>query len=216
MYELVTGPFVWLSFAIFLIGMTVKVVSIIRLTLKKDKVVFNHLSLRWALRSILHWIIPFGSRAMREKPIFTFATSVFHILLLATPIFLVTHVMMLKEAIGIGWWTLPENVTNIMTILFIAAALFLLIRRVFAPEVRILTTASDYILIVAALAPFITGFIAYQQWLHYDTMLILHVLCGELLLVAIPFTRLSHMVLLFLTRAHIGSEFGERRGAVTW
>jgi hypothetical protein len=47
-------------------------------------------------------------------------------------------------------------------------------------------------------------------------MVILHMLSGELMLILIPFTKLSHMVFFFLSRAHIGSEFGERRGTVTW
>jgi hypothetical protein len=41
-------------------------------------------------------------------------------------------------------------------------------------------------------------------------------LSAELLLVAIPFTRLSHMLLAPLTRAYIGSEFGMVRHVKDW
>ena len=37
---------------------------------------------------------------------------------------------------------------------------------------------------------------------------------GEIMLVAIPFTRLSHMIFSPLTRAYMGSEFGKVRHAV--
>ena len=47
-------------------------------------------------------------------------------------------------------------------------------------------------------------------------MIILHILSGELWLAAIPFTRLSHMVLAPLSRAYIGSEFGAVRHAKDW
>jgi nitrate reductase gamma subunit len=47
-------------------------------------------------------------------------------------------------------------------------------------------------------------------------MLILHILTGEILLVAIPFTRLSHMFFFFFTRAYMGSEFGSVRNARDW
>jgi hypothetical protein len=67
-----------------------------------------------------------------------------------------------------------------------------------------------------AAAPFITGFLAYHQWGPYKAILIIHILCGEIMLIAIPFTKLSHMILFFLTRAHIGSEMGQRREAKTW
>ena len=72
------------------------------------------------------------------------------------------------------------------------------------------------LLLAIVIAPFITGYFASHNWFHYKTMLILHVLFGEIMLIAIPFTKLSHMLLFFLTRAHIASELGQRRGAVTW
>ncbi len=216
MYAFVTGPLAWLAFGIFIIGMICKMISLHRLASKKDKVIFNHLSLGWSLKSIVRWLIPFGSRSMREKPVFTIFTFVFHICLLATPIFLLSHNILWEERWSISWWTLSETVADYMTLLMIVAGGGLLFRRIVAPEVKIVTTAYDYVLLAIALAPFITGYLAYHQWFHYKTMLIFHVLSGEVMLVAIPFTKLSHMFLFFFTRAHIGSEFGQRRGAVTW
>ena len=216
MYEFVTGPLAWIAFGIFIIGMTVKVISLLRLTSKKDKVVFNHLSLGWSLKSIFLWLIPFGSRSMREKPILTIAIFVFHICLLAIPIFLLGHNILWDESWGITWWTLSETTTDYMTLLLFVAVVVLILRRIVLPEVKIVTTGYDYLLLAIAAAPFITGYFAYHQWFDYKTILIIHILCGEIMLIAIPFTKLSHMILFFLTRAHIGSEFGQRRGAVTW
>ena len=36
MYELVTGPLAWIAFLIFIMGMTLKTISTIRLASKKD------------------------------------------------------------------------------------------------------------------------------------------------------------------------------------
>ena len=52
MYALVTGPLAWLAFGIFIIGMIVRIIAVLRLSAKKDKVVFNHFNLAWSLRSI--------------------------------------------------------------------------------------------------------------------------------------------------------------------
>lgn len=216
MYEFVTGPLAWAAFGVFIIGMIVKVVSILSLTAKKDKVVFNHFSLGWSLRSIFHWLIPFGSRSMKEKPVSTIVSFAFHICLLATPIFLLGHNILWDERWNISWWSMSEQTADYMALVLIAAAIILLVRRIVSPEVKIVTTAYDYVLLAIAAAPFITGYMAYHQWFDYKTILIIHVLCGEAMLIAIPFTKLSHMALFFLTRAHIGSEFGQRRGAVTW
>ena len=76
MYEFVSGPLAWIAFGIFIIGMIVKIISLLSLTGKKDKVVYYHFSWGWSLRSIYRWLIPFGSRSMREKPFLPLPLSV--------------------------------------------------------------------------------------------------------------------------------------------
>jgi nitrate reductase gamma subunit len=98
----------------------------------------------------------------------------------------------------------------------IGACVFFLVRRLVSPEVQYVTSASDYILLAIVAAPFITGFLVYFQWFEYQTLMILHVLSGEIMLVAIPFTRLSHMLFAPLTRGYMGSEFGGVRHARDW
>ena len=49
-----------------------------------------------------------------------------------------------------------------------------------------------------------------------QVMMILHIVSGEIMLVAIPFTRLSHMLFSPFTRAYMGSEFGGIRHARDW
>jgi hypothetical protein len=65
-------------------------------------------------------------------------------------------------------------------------------------------------------APFITGLVAYFQWFDVRFFTVLHVISGEIMLVAIPFTRISHMLFGPLTRAYMGSEFGGIRHARDW
>jgi nitrate reductase gamma subunit len=72
------------------------------------------------------------------------------------------------------------------------------------------------VILAITAAPFITGFLAYHQWIEYRTMLILHILSGETMLMAIPFTRLVHMFYFWFTRAYMGSEFGGVRHARDW
>ncbi len=216
MYQFVTGPLAWLAFGIFFGGMIYRVVSIVKLAQEKDKVVFNHLDLKWSLNSIFRWLVPFGSRSMREKPVISIVAFIFHICLLITPVFLVAHNIILKERWGVSLWTISESTADILTIILIACVVFYILRRIALPDVRLITTAYDYLLLAIVAAPFITGFLAYHQFSSYQFWIIVHVLSGEIMLIAIPFTKLSHMLLFFLTRAHIGSEMGQRRGAATW
>jgi nitrate reductase gamma subunit len=84
------------------------------------------------------------------------------------------------------------------------------------PDVKYLSTGSDYAVLAMVAAPFVSGFWAYHQFPGYPVVTILHIVSGEILLAAIPFTRLSHMFFFPLTRGYMGSEFGGVRMARDW
>jgi nitrate reductase gamma subunit len=215
-YNFLTGPALWTSFLIFLGGLIVRIAWLFKLSRRKDQVFYNHASLSWGFKSILYWIVPWGSASMRQQPIFTFMVFAFHITLLAVPLFLNAHNILWDEAFGISLWSMPNQWADVMTVIALVAIIFLAIRRMVRREVRILTGAWDYILIGLTALPFLTGFLAYHQLGPYETMMIAHVIAGELLLILIPFTKLGHMILFFFTRAFIGFEMGGRRGARSW
>jgi hypothetical protein len=215
MYEFVRGPLLWVSFIVFIGGMIYRVATLISLSKQKDKVVYDHFNTGWALRSIFHWLLPFN-RTVAQYPVYSILTYLFHILLLGVPIFLLAHNILWYESWQISWWSLPEDVADYLSLLMLGLILFLMVRRMVVPYAKIVTTAYDYVLLLVVALPFLTGYMAYHQWIDYKLMLILHILSGELMLILIPFTKLSHMLLFFLSRAHIGSEFGQRRGTVTW
>ena len=108
------------------------------------------------------------------------------------------------------------RLADVMTVVVIIGCIFFLVRRLTQPEVKFVTSASDFVILSIVAAPFITGFLAYHQWIDYPVMMVLHVVAGEVMLVAIPFTRLSHMLLSPFTRAYMGSEFGKVRHARDW
>ncbi len=210
LYNFVRGPLVWVAFIIFIGGSIYRLRSMILLA-KKEKVVYPYMDLKLSLRSLLHWLVPFYSRNWRLRPVIAIITFLFHIGLVILPIFLLAHNVLIYESWGISWWTLPEGFGDIMTIIVIASCVFFLLRRIFAPEVRFVTFADDYLILSIAFLPFITGFLAYHQWLlPHKIMVILHMIFGSLMLIAIPFTRLGHMLYFFLTRAYMGSDQGYR------
>ncbi|MGO9313291.1 MAG: TmcC family electron transfer complex membrane anchor subunit [Syntrophobacteraceae bacterium] len=215
-YEFLTGPALWAAFIIFIVGIVVRVAYLYGLSRERDLVFYNHVDLKWAFRSIIHWLIPFGSVSLRTQPLFAIAFFLFHVCLLGVPIFLLAHNTLWQEAYGISLPSLPDSLADVLTVLFVISALVLLVRRIVRPEVRILSTAWDYFLLVLTSAPFVTGFLAYHQIGPYKLTLILHILLAEILLIVIPFSKLGHIVLFFFSRAFIGFEMGTRRGARTW
>lgn len=215
-YDFVSGPLAWLAFILFIGGSLYRLIHLMVLVHKKEKFIYSYISLRYALRSIAHWITPFATENMRRHPVLTIVAFAFHICLILTPIFLLAHVTLVEESWNISWWTLPEGAAQIMTIAVIAGCVFFLVRRMIRPEVRYVTYTSDYVILAIVAAPFVTGLLAYYQWFAYQIFMILHILSGEVMLVAIPFTRLSHMLFAPLTRAYMGSEFGAVRHAKDW
>ena len=91
-------------------------------------------------------------------------------------------------------------------------AVCLVLRRAALPEVRILTSWYDYLLLLITVLPFLTGFFLVQRVGDPGFWLLAHILTGELLLVAIPFTKLYHVVGFFLTRMQLGMDYGIKRG----
>ena len=99
------------------------------------------------LRSILYWIVPWGSASMRLQPVFTFMVFTFHFTLLAVPLFLGAHNILWDEAFGISLWSMPDLWADVMSVILLVSIIFLIIRRIVRSEVRILTGAWDYILL---------------------------------------------------------------------
>jgi nitrate reductase gamma subunit len=146
----------------------------------------------------------------------TVVTFLFHFCLILTPLFLMAHVVLWDYYHGISYGTLPDRVADVLTTIVILACLFFAGRRIFLPQVRYVTTFKDWLILALVVLPFVTGFLAYHQIGDYKFMIILHILSGEIWLAAIPFTRLSHMVMAPFTRGYIGSEFGAVRKARDW
>ncbi|MGB5618800.1 MAG: respiratory nitrate reductase subunit gamma [Desulfobacterales bacterium] len=215
-YNFVSGPLAWLAFILFFGGCLYRLVRLFMLVKEKEPFIFTYMSWKYSLRSIFHWIIPFGTVNWRRHPVLTVVTFVFHIALVIAPIFLLSHVILVDEALNLSWWALPDAWADVLTVVVIIGCVFFLVRRLTQPEVKFVTSASDFVILAVVAAPFITGFIAYHQWIDYPVMMILHVVAGEVLLVAMPFTRLSHMLLSPFSRAYMGSEFGKVRHARDW
>jgi nitrate reductase gamma subunit len=215
-YSFLTGPLAWVAFGIFFGGIAYRLVSRALLARKRDTAVFEYWSFYHALRSILHWICPFASVNSRRRPVVSVVTFVFHVALLAAPLFLFAHITLINEAFGVHWWFMPDGLADVLTLAVLGACIFFFVRRKVRPEVAYLTTAADYAILALVAAPFLSGFWAYHQLPGHAAATLLHIFSGEVLLVIIPFTKLSHMFFFPFTRGYMGSEFGAVRFARDW
>lgn len=218
MYAIATGPLAWIAFTVFFVGLLVRLVLYIRgLDWRADRVTYRanvSYGVRGAFRSIFSWLLPYKARSWRTHPGFTMIFFLFHIGLIVAPVFLQAHNFLLHMNFGFSLWTIPDATADFLTICVMLAAAFIVLRRIALPEVRILTDWKDVAVLAIAVAPFVTGFLAYHEAGNYTFWLNAHILCGEILLIAIPFTKLSHFLLFFLSRGQLGMDFGIKRGGM--
>ncbi|MBT8358451.1 MAG: hypothetical protein KJO61_11860, partial [Deltaproteobacteria bacterium] len=82
MYEFLTGYMFWLSLGICIIGLLVRFVLYFRgLSWQLDRVAYKEypaLGFKGAARSIIRWLIPFGTYGWRKQPFMTVIFFGFH------------------------------------------------------------------------------------------------------------------------------------------
>ncbi len=149
------------------------------------------------LKETVRWMAPVG-HIYHHRPFVSTTSFVFHIGLLAVPVFLVDHIALWTGSLGLWWPGLPPLAADILTLVTIAAGIILLGVRVLDRDASALSAPQDYFLLVALVVPFLSGFMAFHPSLNpltYNAMLLIHVLSAEFAFVLLPTTKLSHCVL---------------------
>ncbi len=216
LYNFAVGPLLWVTLAVFIAGSLWRITSMVALARKKDMNAVAYMDTWYSLRSIGRWLTPFATLGWRANPAMTIVTFIFHIAILFLVLFAPGHVVMWDYNFGLALWSLPENISDIMTVTVILCCLFFAWRRIQHPVVRFVSRPHDWVVLVMVLLPFITAFFAKQHIGDNLLMSLLHVLSGSALIMALPFTRLSHAIFAPLTRAYMGSEFGGQRHCPDW
>jgi nitrate reductase gamma subunit len=218
MHALLTGPVFYVSLGVCIIGIIVRLYQYFNgLSWQLDRVAYKEypaMGFRGAVRSIYKWLIPYGTYGWRQQPVMATAFFGFHIGIVCLPLFLIGHNVFLQDKLGFSLFTMSNGVADFLTWMAIASLVLLITRRVVLPEVRIMTDKKDWGVLFLSLAPLVTGLLARYQIGDYSFWLNAHILSGELVLLAIPFTKLSHVFLFFASRAQLGMDFGIKRGGL--
>ncbi len=218
MHDFLTGIFFWIALSVCLIGILVRLVMYFKgLSWRLDRVAYTAhpvAGFKGAIRSIYKWLLPFGTYGWRTQPFMTVIFFGFHIGAILVPLFLAGHNIFLERKLGFSFFTMHGGLADFLSWTAVIAAFFLILRRIALPEVRIMTNKKDFGVLLISIAPFITGLLARYQIGDYSFWLNLHIFSGEILLIAIPFTKLSHVFLFFASRAQLGMDFGIKRGGM--
>ena len=199
-----------LSLAIFLLGIVFRVVQNLVIGSDKNLAARRGGMMGAGLRTIV--TRTFSFRQMSYRGYFTIiAGYLFHLGFLITLFFLSQHIVLFKSVIGFGWPALSPALIDISAVLAIASLIAVLIHRLMDPVLKQISDYQDYISWLLTLLPLATGFVLmHPMGLSYNSALALHIASFELLLIAIPFTKLSHIVSIFISRWYNGAIAGYR------
>lgn len=212
--EFINGPLIWISAFIFSAGLLFQTIRLVLLkkrtsapVIKLSRAYFDDTPDDMIPKTPGYRIMKLKLTLAGRKPGVFFSTLAFHVCLFTAPLFLFAHNILFQEFAGFRLPALHERVTDVMTFIVMGGVLFFLFRRLFVSGVRAVTTPGDFLLLFLTGAPYLTGILAYHQVFDYKTLITLHILAGEILLIVIPFTRFVHMVFFFVFRFFAQGEY---------
>jgi nitrate reductase gamma subunit len=140
---------------------------------------------------------------------------VMHVGLIATVFLFVPHIVFFENFLGFGWPGLPNSIIFFIGVATVISGVALLVRRLTSPVLKLISNFDDYFSWFVTMLPLVTGLlIPVRLGIRYETLMAVHILSVALLLIWLPFGKLGHTFLVFVTRGTTGMVF-ERRGAKT-
>ena len=214
--EFARGPALQWGAYIMVAGVLWRVVGILLLKEKPD---FSEPRAGGGLGAALKVIYTRSFTAKPFKPATMYPKMlayVQHLGFFAVVFLFVPHIMFFEGFLGFGWPGLPNSVIYVLGVAAVVGSLALLVRRATSPVLKLISNFDDYFSGFVAVFPLMTGlFIPVRlSFIRYEDLLAIHILSVVLLMIWLPFGKLGHAFLVFITRGTTGMAF-ERRGAKT-
>jgi hypothetical protein len=139
----------------------------------------------------------------------------YHMGLFAVVLLFAPHIAFLGSLFGFTWPALPNSVITVVAVVTLTLFLAVLFRRVTNPVIRMLSNFDDYFSWFITMLVMVTGLAATAHiGARYDTLLAVHILSVDVLLLWFPFGKLMHAFYIFPSRAINGAILA-RKGAAS-
>jgi nitrate reductase gamma subunit len=211
------GPALKVAIAVFCLGVAWRIVAMALLRIRRDMnrpraSVLKFLGsglLTSATRSLPHR--EFIARTGAGEALgYSYHMGLFALVLLFTP-----HILFLGSLFGITWPGLPSTIITVISVLTLTLFLAVLFRRLTNPVMRMLSNFDDYFSWFITMWVMVTGLAATAHFgARYETLLAVHILSVDVLLVWFPFGKLMHAFYIFPSRALNGALLA-RKGATS-
>lgn len=218
--ELARGPALIVALAVFIVGIAWRVYGIYRRPLKPDYSEPRLSDVRApALRAIVSRM--WHHQTFRDATIVgTLNAYGYHIGLAVVFFGFAPHIAFLYRLTGLSWPAVPGWLFVIAVAFVFIGLFYALMIRLTSPVLRMLSNFDDYASWVVTILPMLTGMAVlslsfdspYPARPAYPAPVAIHLLSLELLLAWLPFSKLAHAFLVFLSRGATGVAFA-RKGA---
>ncbi len=218
--ELARGPALTFALAIFFGGIAWRLYAIFRRPAARDLSEPRSTALAaGALAGIARrmWHPATLRRRSLAGTLFAYA---YHVGLAIVFFGFVPHIAFVHRLTGWTWPAVPGPLFALAVALTFVGLLYALMARLTSPVLRLISSTDDYASWALTALPMVTGMAvialppeaAYPAIPERPIALALHLLSLELLLAWLPFGKLSHAFLVFVSRATTGAAFA-RKGA---
>ena len=206
----VRGPGLDIALSIFVLGVLWRIFEIYSLGRKKDIAPGRQRDGASGWHTIFRRSVP-PTGMVKRSPVTYIGGYIFHIGLALIVFLFVPHIIFIDSVLGISWPGLPSQFIDLVTVITMAAMIVVLADRINNPVKRYLSTFQDWFTWTLTFLPLLTGWLAVKHLLlPYTTMLALHILTVELLLIFLPFTKLFHAFTVFGSRWYLGKINGHK------
>jgi len=195
--ELARGPLFRISLTIMVLGLAYRVGLILaQLIASWRRATDKQMPWKMIFAATIGWLIP--KRLLKTRPLYSIASFLFHVGIILVPLFLVGHTALLDRYIPSWWPNLAPLWSDILTVVAIVALAWLIGGRIMTATARALSKTQDVVILAILLMMLLCGFLASHpplSPLHARTMLLMHMLLGNLTLIMFPTTKIVHCVL---------------------
>ena len=211
--EFARGPALQVAIAVFVFGIVYRLVSLFAMWRTRDS---SEGSSRErpafvaAIREVIRRLWP--QAAYKQRTLFMLINGyVFHVGLAIIVFAFMPHIIFIKDLFGFSWPALPNNVIYAVGVITMVSMIAGLVMRFSNPAQRIISTFDDYFSWLVTFLPVLTGLIASSHLgARYETLLAIHILSIALFLIWLPFGKLMHFFLVFVTRSQTGAHLSHR------
>jgi nitrate reductase gamma subunit len=218
--EFARGPALTEAISVFIVGIAWRIYGIYRRPVKTDYTEPRTSGVRApALRALVSRM--WQHRTFRDATIVgTLNAYGYHIGLAVIFFGFVPHIAFIRRLTGLAWPAVPGWLFVVAVGMVFVGLFYALMARLTSPVLRLLSNFDDYASWVVTILPMLTGMAVlslsfdspYPAVPGYPVPVAIHLLSLELLLVWLPFSKLSHAFLVFLSRGATGTAFA-RKGA---